>query len=157
MSFVVPNHQYEVMVYKHKDEMSNEHAVTLNGVRVAFALKGKTSVVPGWAIDLLQDAVVRDMRVTVDESTGLDRIEGEIKTPRFSVQILRDITAQSPAPKPVPGGQIITAEAPNEGVPLDRDDLEAKTVKELADIARDKGVSSRNMSKADLVDALVGK
>lgn len=157
MSFVSPNHKYEVMVYKHKDETAKEHAVTLNGVRVVFPLGGRVGVVPGWAIDLLQEAVVKDMRVAVDENSGLDRIQEEIKSPRFSVQILRDLTTQMAAPKPVEGGQIITAEAPAKGDPLKKEDLEEMTSKDLIELMKERSLSYRNMSKADLVDALVGK
>jgi len=161
MSFIQAGHQYKCVVSSIEQPNAEFWPVSVNGRRIRVPL-GEQTVLPGTHINALNDAAYEKPVMDIDPETGQRKIVGSKWAPRFSVQVIADLTANLSLEVPALGeGYVINkTEVSSKGAvtfgdePKDYDNM---GFQELRREAFAKGVKNvNNLKKQDLINELKG-
>jgi len=145
--FIKPSHTYEAIVYDHRNSTAETFSAALNGKRVMRPV-GIPTKIPGWAIIVIQEAVVKRPIMSNNKENGMPEIVGYKRSPRYSVEVLSDLTDKKEHHLP---------RIANESVDLltveDKErSLDDMTRDDLREMAKQMGITRATaMSKADLI------
>ena len=99
--FIQANHLYEVIVYNNQDQNAQFCRPVLNGEPKQIPI-GKPTRVPGSYLKLMFDTGTDQPVSEIDQVTGQMRTIGVRRVPKYSVQVLRDVTVNANLPS-LPG------------------------------------------------------
>lgn len=99
--FIQSSHLYEVIVYNNQDAQAPFCRPTLNGEPKQIPI-GKPTRVPGSYLKIMFDTGIDQPVSEFDQQTGQMRTTGVRRLPKYSVQVLRDVTVGENLPA-IPG------------------------------------------------------